>query len=585
MAETVLLTTHDLPLAGELRQAFEAEDFVVDLVPSPAHGESRAGDAVLLVLTGIPADADEADAWVELAEGVLHVPRFVALPGPGGGGVPAGLEAQAREAGVVEFFAPGVPPDEVALVGRRTVERRRLQDATGIVGESDAIRELLERVVQIAPVDSTVLVTGESGTGKELVARGIHALSPRKHRAFLAVNVAALSDTLLESELFGHEKGAFTGAIDTRKGFFELANRGTLFLDEIGEMPLATQTKLLRVLEQREFMRVGGESSISVDVRVVAATNRELREAVARGDFRRDLYYRLNILDLRLPPLRERRGDISLLIRHFVRQVSERTDRPFPGLTPEAMQMLEAHDWPGNVRELRNLVESMVVLSPGRTIRPDDLPLEIRRPGSFLPVRWEGERGPRSGSHLPAPVAPPPAEASGGTLRPELEFVFRTLVDLRVDMEELRREFEAYRSQVDEGGRGAPAATLGSRVPRHDDVAAEYDDAGRPAGTPAGAGFPEVRAGGFRETAGDAPGDHPPGHDPPPDGRDSAQEAESGAPPLLEVRSGMTMDEIEEAAIRAVLQETEGNRRIAAERLGIGERTLYRKLKRYHIEL
>jgi transcriptional regulator with GAF, ATPase, and Fis domain len=150
----------------------------------------------------------------------------------------------------------------VALVGRRTVERRRLQAVTGIVGDSDAIRELLERVVQIAPVDSTVLVTGESGTGKELVARGIHALSPRRHRAFLAVNVAALSDSLLESELFGHEKGAFTGAIDARKGFFELANRGTLFLDEIGEMPLSTQTKLLRVLEQREFMRVGGESSI-----------------------------------------------------------------------------------------------------------------------------------------------------------------------------------------------------------------------------------------------------------------------------------------------------------------------------------
>ncbi|TVP44721.1 MAG: AAA family ATPase [Gemmatimonadales bacterium] len=558
MADTVLLTTHRLPLAGALREAFRAEGFAVDLVPSPEHAKG-VGDAVLLVLTG--ERDDDGASWSALADNGLGVPIFTTLPGADG-------RRRGRELGAVEVFPPDPAPDEVALVGRRTVERRRLQALTGIVGESEPILELLERVVQIAPVDSTVLVTGESGTGKELVARGIHALSPRKHRAFLAVNVAALSDSLLESELFGHEKGAFTGAIDARKGFFELADRGTLFLDEIGEMPLSTQTKLLRVLEQREFLRVGGESPIRVDVRIVAATNRELREAVAGGQFRRDLYYRLNILDLRLPPLRERRGDIALLIRHFVREISARVDRPFPGLSPEALRVLERHDWPGNVRELRNLVESMVVLSPGREIRPDDLPLDVRRPGAFLPVPWRpaGNEPDDSPSVDDASDnrAPGTALTQGGGLRPELEFVFRTLVDLRVDMEELRREFESYRRDRAEspGPRAFPpfrdrggAIEIGTFTPAGQEGAAPRDA--------------------------HAPGadDLHPDHDPDP------EDTPTPEPPALQFRPGMTMDEIEEEAIRTVLGETGGNRRMAAERLGIGERTLYRKIQKYDLEV
>jgi DNA-binding NtrC family response regulator len=572
MPDTVLVSSHRLPLAGALREAFRQEGFGVELVPSPDHADGVT-DPVLLVLTG-ERDGD-GPAWAELAGSALGIPFFSALPGADG-------ERRGRGLGAAEVFSAAPSPDEVALVGRRTVERRRLQAVTGIVGDSDAIRELLERVVQIAPVDSTVLVTGESGTGKELVARGIHALSPRRHRAFLAVNVAALSDSLLESELFGHEKGAFTGAIDARKGFFELANRGTLFLDEIGEMPLSTQTKLLRVLEQREFMRVGGESSIAVDVRIVAATNRDLREAVARGEFRRDLYYRLNILDLRLPPLRERRGDIPLLIRHFVREVSARVDRPFPGVTPEAMELLERHDWPGNVRELRNLVESMVVLSPGREVAPADLPADIRRPGVALlgpgtglerpasrggraagglagrfPVQWEGGEGDPDDD-----AAPPPQQAA---LRPELEFVFRTLVDLRVDMEDLRREFEAYRRSAEarRPDRALPA-------PRGEAFAAERDaHAESPGGWDAGAtdssdGHPVE---GARDAA---PGGDPAGPD------------EDPAP--FRVPPGMTMEELEEAAIRAMLRETGGNRREAAERLEIGERTLYRKIRKFGLE-
>src|SRR5690606_18376044 len=275
------------------------------------------------------------------------------------------------------------------VVARRLIERERLRGITGIVGETEVMEEVLERVVQFAGVDSTVLVQGESGTGKELVARGLHALSPRRHKPFIAVNIAALPETLLESELFGHEKGAFTGASSLRKGLFELANGGTVFLDEIGEMPLSTQTKLLRVLEEREFRRVGGEDLLRVDVRVIAATNRDLREQVELGEFRRDLYHRLNVLRIALPALRERTEDIPRLLERFVRDFRPEHERPFPGIEPAALQLLVDYAWPGNVRELRNLIESMVVLAHGRPIRPEDLPNEVTgapRTGSLLPV-------------------------------------------------------------------------------------------------------------------------------------------------------------------------------------------------------
>ncbi|MEX2294717.1 MAG: sigma 54-interacting transcriptional regulator, partial [Gemmatimonadota bacterium] len=437
MSGTVLISSHRLPLAGKLRDAFRAEGYAVDLVPDVAH-LGLAEDPVLLVLTGDRGPEDLA-AWLHAAREGRSIPVFTALQGAGG-------DLRGRRGGAEESFSADPDPDEVVLLGHRTIQRRELQRVTGIVGEADPIREVLERMVQIAPVDSTVLITGESGTGKELVARGIHGLSPRRHRAFLAVNVAALSETLLESELFGHEKGAFTGAIDSRKGFFELAHKGTLFLDEIGEMPPSTQTKLLRALEQREFLRVGGEKAIQIDVRIIAATNHELRNLVHTGRFRRDLYYRLNILGIELPPLRNRREDIPRLVHHFVRELSEGMGRPFPGISDDAMELLVRYDWPGNVRELRNLVESMVVLSPGKEIAPADIPKEIRHPGEYSRL-------------LPVPVARPAEEMRAGEggeggdrprFRPELEFVFRTLVDLRMDVDQLRREFDLYRDDLDE---------------------------------------------------------------------------------------------------------------------------------------
>src|SRR6476469_6590295 len=246
-----------------------------------------------------------------------------------------------------------------------------------IVGAHGSMQDVFRMVQKVAASTSTVLLYGESGTGKELVARAIHHESERRGRPFYAVNVAALPETLLESELFGHEKGAFTGAAERRLGRFELANGGTLFLDEIGEIPPSTQVRLLRVLEEREFTRVGGVAPISVDVRVVAATNQPLRQRVEEGLFRSDLYYRLNVLSMYLPPLRERVDDIPILVRRFVKDYSKQHDRSFHGISAEAMQLLMSYGWPGNVRELRNLVESMVVLAPGREIQASDIPREI----------------------------------------------------------------------------------------------------------------------------------------------------------------------------------------------------------------
>jgi len=262
-------------------------------------------------------------------------------------------------------------------------ENRRLTEslASDLVGESPRIREVYRLVGRAAASESTVLLRGESGTGKEMVARALHRESPRAAKPFVAVNCATLSETLLESELFGHEKGAFTGAVARKIGKAEAADGGTLFLDEVGEIPLQLQSKLLRFLQERELDRVGGTHPIRVDVRVVAATNRDLEKAIRDGAFREDLYYRLNVVPLRLPPLRERREDISLLASHFAARISQRLGRPLAGFTPEARACLQRYDWPGNVRELANAVERALVLGEGDLIRPEDLPETVLESG------------------------------------------------------------------------------------------------------------------------------------------------------------------------------------------------------------
>jgi DNA-binding NtrC family response regulator len=255
--------------------------------------------------------------------------------------------------------------------------RRQLREhgAFGtIIGNSPEMRKIYQVIEQAAPTAASVLITGESGTGKELVAQTIHQLSPRVGFPFVAINCAAIPETLLESEIFGHEKGAFTGAADRRQGCFELADRGTLFLDEIGEMTPATQVKLLRVLQERTFRRLGGRTEQSVDVRVLAATNFDPFEAVQKGKLREDLYYRLNVFALRLPPLRDRREDLPLLIQSFIAEFNTRNQRSVVGVDQEAMRMLEQYSWPGNVRELRNVIERATILASGPFIEPKHLP-------------------------------------------------------------------------------------------------------------------------------------------------------------------------------------------------------------------
>ena len=257
-----------------------------------------------------------------------------------------------------------------------------------IVGESAALREVLKKVETVAPTDSTVLICGETGTGKELIARAVHDLSPRKGRTFVKLNCAAIPTGLLESELFGHEKGAFTGAIAQKIGRFELANQGTLFLDEVGDIPLELQSKLLRVLQEQEFERLGGTRTIKVNVRLVAATNCDLAKMVAAKDFRSDLYYRLNVFPLTLPPLRERPDDIPRLVRHFTHRFARRMHRQIDTVPESVMDALVRYPWPGNVRELQNVIERAVILSKGSALQVSLSDLQV------LPAQADGEATP-----------------------------------------------------------------------------------------------------------------------------------------------------------------------------------------------
>jgi two-component system NtrC family response regulator/two-component system response regulator HydG len=253
-----------------------------------------------------------------------------------------------------------------------------------IVGASQKMSEIYQIVTQVAPTNATVLITGESGTGKELIANAIHYNSPRKERPLVKLNCASLSETLLESELFGHEKGAFTGAISRRKGRFEIADGGTLFLDEIGGVSLAVQVKLLRVLQEREFERVGGNETIKVDVRLVTATNKDLKKAVEEGTFREDLFYRIHVVTIDVPPLRERKEDIPPLVSHFINKFAAENKKNVKGVTDEALLLLTSYDYPGNVRELENIIESAVVMATGNLIDVSVLPQSVR---SVTPAR------------------------------------------------------------------------------------------------------------------------------------------------------------------------------------------------------
>ncbi len=293
-------------------------------------------------------------------------------------------------------------------------------DETPLMGHSPALRQVQDLIRRAAASDATVLILGENGTGKELVARSIHQLSNRHDKPFQAVSCSALTETLLESELFGHEKGSFTGATGRKIGRFEAAHRGTLFLDEIGEISPATQVKLLRVLQEREFERVGGTETVKVDVRILAATNRDLRKEVAEGRFREDLFYRLNVILIEIPPLRERDGDLPVLVQHFLAKMKLKRPTRFEGATPEALRRLERYRWPGNVRELENLIERVVTLHDDVLIRPEHLPQEMGTDQAGRPV--QAALGARK---------TPPLPTSGRLDDMERETVWRALEDTR----------------------------------------------------------------------------------------------------------------------------------------------------------
>jgi len=507
MPDRILITTDDLEHAVRSNAALEAAGFhttMASTLDEARQALRRDPPPDCVVVTGGLHESSAAQLLTLARDRSVSTLGLVEETEPDAKGL-------ARRLGLTGYLEKPADPAEVAATVRRLIERRKLQQRTGIIGESPAIQEVLVKIEQMAPVSSTVLIEGESGTGKELVARAIHDLSPRRAKPFIAVNCAAIPDTLLESELFGHEKGAFTGAAERRLGRFELADGGTIFLDEVGEMAAATQVKTLRVLEDRTFFRVGGTQAIKVDVRVIAATNKSLKEEVALGRFRDDLFYRLNVLHIYLPPLRERRTDIPLLVRRFIAEFAKQHDRTFRGITPEALQILVDAEWPGNIRQLRNLIESMVVLAPEGEIRASDIPKDIREHGSMLPMRLLGPDRDLGGA------------AGAGAGARELEFIFRSLVELKLQVEELRRRLEERPGRVEVievgPGSGVSAVTPGQVEP-----APEADVVYRP---------------------------------------------------------GMTMADVERAAIEAALRDTQGNRRKAAEILGIGERTLYRKLKAY----
>ena len=347
-------------------------------------------EPVDLLLTDLRLGGESGMDLIDHAVSLPQPPLCIMMTAYGS----ADVAAEAKRHGAYYFLTKPLNLDEVELLLKRATQTRRLEsenrelttrlEPTGgldrMLGDSPQMQDIFNRIRRVAPTQATVLIEGESGTGKELVARALHSLSPRSNKKFVAVNCVALSPQLMESELFGHEKGAFTGAMQRRIGRFEEADGGTLFLDEIGEIDIPTQVKLLRVLAERSIERVGSNTSIPVNVRVIAATNRDLATMVQEGTFRLDLYQRLNVISLHLPPLRERKGDIVLMANAFARELGQQNGKPGTTLSRPALELLRGYNWPGNVRQLRTAVEHGVVMSTGTEVQPADLPEYLSTP-------------------------------------------------------------------------------------------------------------------------------------------------------------------------------------------------------------
>jgi two-component system, NtrC family, response regulator AtoC len=402
MRGTILIVDDEKPTREGLRQSLEDEFDVYTAGTVEEAIKVLDADYIDLVLTDLRLRGEDGMALIEM---VLQRPRApVCMLMTAYGSIATAVEALKR--GAYDFVTKPVNIDELGLKIARAIKGRQTEHENlqlrqqvdkrfgleNLIGESSAMHEIFDTIRQVAPSLATVLLTGESGTGKELIAHAIHNLSNRNKTRFIAFNCAAFSPQLIESELFGHERGAFTGAIERRVGRFEQAAGGTLFLDEIGEIDSNIQVKLLRALDPGLFERVGGNQSIQADVRLIAATNRDLAALVREGKFREDLYYRLAVVQIRVPPLRERKEDIPLLANTFLKEICERDGKAFRPLSPDAMEALLRYDWPGNVRELKGAIDSGVTLATGNQITVRDLPLTVQGASGSLPLREVGSQ-------------------------------------------------------------------------------------------------------------------------------------------------------------------------------------------------
>jgi DNA-binding NtrC family response regulator len=389
MTFTILVADDEKNIREGLREALELDGYEV----IPAADGKEALDAlgrgeIDLVISDLKMPRVSGEELLRTVAASYPTVPVIILTGHG----TIESAVQAMHDGAYDFLTKPVNLDRLSLLVKRALgnrelalQNRALQEElerrsqfSNIIGRSAEMREVFELVRQVAPARTSVLITGESGVGKEMIAEALHYNSPRRDKPFIKLHCAALTETLLESELFGHEKGSFTGAVARKRGRFELAHLGTLFLDEIGEINQTVQIKLLRVLEEKRFERVGGEDTVEVDVRLIAATNRDLADAIAKGAFREDLYYRLNVVNIHIPPLRDRKDDIPLLIAAFLREFSQENGKAIEGIDPKARRALVGYAWPGNVRQLRNSIESAVVLCKGSVITLEDLPPGIR---------------------------------------------------------------------------------------------------------------------------------------------------------------------------------------------------------------
>ncbi len=434
------------------------------------------------------------------------------------------------------------------------MDREALQERYGIIGESAAIKQVVDKIMQVSSTDITVLLQGESGVGKDVTARAIHSLSHRKRNNLVIVNCGAIPEGIIESELFGHEKGAFTGAHEARQGYFEKADGGTIFLDEIGDTPKNIQVKLLRVLESGEFFRVGSSKMYTADVRVIAATNQDLWELVQEGKFREDLYYRLDTVKIKLPPLRDRQEDIIPIFRKFVTEFSSKYDSVFQGFSDEAKDLLISYRWPGNIRELRNVAEQLVVLEQSQFIDKDRLQKYLKgrqHHGSAdnLPVLSQRNYDDDDGAYDGQP---------SGT---DMGIIYRALLEMQGDISDLKKMLAkfVYSSFADKDVKALPSP-LPRDIDPNDISSHIYRD---------------------RDRDDDSLGiSSPSSHDE----SDNSSEDEDNVEAFFARKEIPSIEEAEKFLIEQALKRFEGNRRKASDALGVSERTLYRKLDQYGLQ-